>query len=114
MRGVHTFEDFSASHDHMPGSARTLRVSGVVVFSTGGWACRLQEAEGNTGTNQEMLSLDLILQPPAKGSSVTEVLTPHPVEWSLDDPAIDYRQVQFNIVGSDDVPPPVLDIDHPE
>ncbi len=98
----------------MPGSARTMRVTGTVVFRTGGWSCSLRPTEGNTGINTRMLSLDLVLQRP-DGDAVPEVLTPCDVEWSADDPAIEYEQVQFRVVGgTDDDPPPVIDVEHPE
>jgi hypothetical protein len=111
---VDHYEKFYASHDHMPGSEHTLRVTGTVVCRTGGCAAKLQEHEGNAGINPEMLHLDLILTAPQEGSAVTEVLTPVSLDWSIDDPQIDYGQVQFNVVGTDDKPPPVLDVEHPE
>lgn len=114
MEGVHAYEDFYASHNHMPGSDRTMRVTGTVVFLTGGWSCELRPTEGNTGINPQMLSLDLVLQSPPEGSAVPEVLTPCAVEWSVDDPPIEYQQVQFRVIGTDDEPPPVIDVDHPE
>jgi hypothetical protein len=114
VQGVHAYEDFYASHNHMPGSDRALRVTGTVVFVTGGWSCELRETEGNTGINPEMLSLDLVITPPADGVAVPEVLTPVQVEWSIDDPQTEYRQVQFRVVGTDDEPPPVIDVQHPE
>jgi hypothetical protein len=114
MKGVYEYKGFYASHNHMPGSGRRLQVSGTVVFITGGWSCSLRATEGNTGTNQNMLSLDLVLEPPEPGMMVPQVLTPCEVSWSVDDPAIDYRQVSFRVIGSEDEPPRTLDIDHPE
>jgi hypothetical protein len=98
----------------MPGSDRALRVSGSVIFVNGGWSASLKGTEGNSGINPKMLSLDLVLEPPANGSAVTDALTPCAVEWSIDNPPIDYEQVEFRIVGTEDEPPPVLDIEHPE
>ena len=112
MRGVHEYQDFHASHDHMPGGAKTMRVTGTVVFVTSGWSCNLREREGNTGINPQMLSLELVLTPPREGEPVLEVLTPCPVEWSVDDPAFEYQQVRFT-VNTDDEPPPVIGVDHP-
>jgi len=114
MQAVHAYEDFYASHDHMPGSARTMRVSGMVVFATGGWSASLRATEGNTGVNPKMLSLDLILEGPAGGDPATDVLTPCAVEWSVDDPSIEYQEIQFHVVGTQDDPPPVLDVEHPQ
>ena len=117
MQGVHAYKDFFASHNHMPGSDRALRVSGTVVFATSGWSCSLCPTEGNTGINPMMLSLDLLLMEPPPGTAVSEVLTPCPVEWSVVDPAIDYQQVQFRVLtvrASDDEPPPVLEVVHPQ
>lgn len=113
MQGVHAYEDFYASHNHMPGSSGALRVTGTVVFRTSGWSCSLRETEGNTGINPMMLGLDLILTEPSPDTVVTDVLTPCPVEWSVDDPSIEYEQVQFTVRGSDDEPPPILDVEHP-
>jgi len=114
MRGVHAYEDFYASHDHMPRSDRTLRVSGTVVFTTSGWSCSLRQTEGNTGINPTMLSLDLLLTEPPPDTPVMDVLTPCPVEWSVDDPAIEYQQVQFRVRGSEDEPPPTIEVVHPQ
>jgi hypothetical protein len=112
---IHAYEDFYASHDHTPGSERTLRVGGRVVFRSGGWGCRLRKTEGNTGINDRMLALDLVLDPPPEGAATTDALTPCEVEWSADDPPIEYAQVEFRLVGGeDDEPPPVLDVEHPQ
>jgi hypothetical protein len=111
---IHAYEDFYASHNHMPGSGRTMRVLGTVVFTTDGWSCDLRATEGNTGINPQMLSLDLVLEGPPEGSDVSEVLTPCKVEWTAEDPAIEYKQVEFRVIGSDDAPPPPIDVDHPE
>ena len=114
MKGVHEYKNFYASHNHMPGSSRSLRVSGTVVFITGGWSCSLRATEGNAGINPQMLGLDLVLEAPEPGTMVLEVLTPCEVAWNVDDPDIDYRQISFRVIGSEDEPPPILDIDHPE
>ncbi len=115
MQGVHAYEDFYASHDHMPGSDRTLRVTGTVVFRTGGWSACLQPTEGNTAINPQMLSLNLVITPPDEGAVTTDALTPVDVQWSVDDPQTEYEQVQFRVLGSpDDDPPPVIDVVHPE
>jgi hypothetical protein len=111
---VDHYEDFYASHDHMPGSDRALKVTGTVVFRTGGCTAELREHEGNPGINPLMLTLDLVLTAPPEGTAVPEVLTPVSVEWSVDDPPTEYRQVQFKVVGTDDEPPPVIDVEHPQ
>ena len=102
MRIVDHYEDVYASHDHMPGSDHVLRVTAAVVFKTGGCSAELHEHKGNTGINPAMLTLDLVLSPPPEGSAVAEVLTPTQVEWSVDTPAIEYREVQFHVVGTED------------
>jgi len=114
VRIVDHYEDFYASHNHMPGSAHAMKVAGTVVCSTDGCSAELREHEGNAGINPEMLTLDLVLNPPPEGTSVTEVLTPIPVEWAVADPEIEYRQVQFHVVVTEDDPPPVIDVEHPE
>lgn len=114
MRIVDHYEGFYAGHEHMPGSDHALRSTGTVVFSTGGCSAELKGHEGNTGINPEILALDLVLTPPPEGTAVTQALTPVPVEWSAADPEIEYRQVQFRVVGADDEPPPVIDVTHPE
>jgi len=116
MSGVHAYENFYASHDHMPGRNRTMRVSGTVVFATGGWSCDLRRTEGNTGINPRMLSLDLLLDPPDPGTGVPEVLSPCNVEWTEDDVSEEYEEVEFRIVGGTDEeePPPVIPVEHPQ
>ena len=115
MPGVHAYEDFYASHDHMPGKGGSMRVTGTVLFVTSGYSCDLTETQGNTGINPQMLSLDLHLKSPPEGAIVQEVITPCPVEWSVDDPEIEYQQVTFVVVGdTGDEAPPIIDVDHPE
>jgi hypothetical protein len=114
MQAVSTYEDFHASHNHMPGSDRAMGVTGTVVFRTGGWSCRLEAVEGNTGINPEMLRLNLILDGPSGSAGETDVLTPCPVEWSVPDPAIEYQHVEFRVIGTDDAPPETIPVDHPQ
>lgn len=114
MQVVDHYEDFYASHNHMPGSDRAVNVTGCVVFRTGGCSAELRSHEGNPGVNPQMLRLDLVITPPPDGTAVTEVLTPVPVEWSDADPQIEYLQVQFDVVGTDDEPPPIIDVEHPQ
>jgi hypothetical protein len=114
VRIVDHYEDFYASHNHMPGSGREMKVTGTVVCRTGGCSAELRDHEGNAGINPQMLALDLVLTGPDDGTAVTDVLTPIPVEWRVSDPAIEYREVQFFVVGTEDEPPPVIGVDHPE
>lgn len=86
-----------------------MRVTGTVVFRTGGWSCSLREC--NPGINPQMLCLELLFQPPAPGEPVTDALTPCSVEWAVDDPAIEYQQVQFRI-NTEDEPPATIDVEH--
>jgi hypothetical protein len=110
MQGVDHYEDFTAICDHMPGKAPTLRVSGTVWTSTDSWTCKLRATPGNTGSNQRMLSLDLVLTAPT--GVANEVIVPNPVEWS-EQPAYEYDQVHFRVVGTDDRPPDTIDVVHP-
>jgi hypothetical protein len=114
VQGVDHYEDFYASHNHMPGSDRAIKVTGTVVFRTGGYSAKLCPKEGNTGINPQMLALELEIDPPSEGAPTTDALTPVAVEWSADDPPIEYQQVQFFVVGTDDEPPPVLGVEHPQ
>ena len=117
MEGVESYEGFYAIHDHMPGSDRALRVGGTVVFRTGSWAAELRtrESSGNTGINPFILRLDLVITPPPEGAGVTQEITPVDLpEYRLEDPAIDYHEVHFAVVGTDDEPPERLIIQHPE
>lgn len=109
MTAVSEYQDFFASCNHMPGADERIRVTGPV-FTSGGWGAELRKSEGNTGINPEMLSLDLVLTEPSGPS--TDALETVPVEWSEDDPP-EYKQVQFRVVGTDDEPPPVIDVEHP-
>ena len=111
MDAVHEYQDFYASHDHMPGSQGTMRVLGVVVFRHGGWQAELRRTEGNTGINPRMLALDLVLTGPPGAS--TTALENVPVEWSEEN-ADEYEQVQFRVVGTTDEPPPVIKVGHPQ
>ncbi|MBA3618026.1 MAG: hypothetical protein H0W56_00210 [Acidothermales bacterium] len=114
MSGVHAYKDFYASHDHMPGRNRALRVTGTVVFTTGGWSCNLRRTEGNTGINPRMLSLDLLLDPPDPAAGVPKVLTPCDIEWTEDEVSEEYNEVRFRVVGAEEEPPPVIPVEHPQ
>ena len=115
MTGVERYEDFYAIHDHMPGSSRALRVGGTVVFTTGGWQAALREHQksGPTGINPFILYVDLVLTPP--DGPATQALTPVALdELRLEDPSLEYQEVHFKVVGTEDEPPERLDIEHPQ
>jgi len=117
MSGVQDYEGFYAIHNHMPGGDHALRVGGTVVFSTGGWsaALRAHESDGPTGINPFILYLELVLEPPGESTNVPQALTPVPLEeFKLEQPTLEYREVQFIIVGSDDEAPDRLQVEHPE
>ncbi|MBE2316793.1 hypothetical protein DVA67_012485 [Solirubrobacter sp. CPCC 204708] len=112
MSVVAHYEDFTAIHDHMPGSDGALRVSGTVVCRTDGCTAELRDYEGNPGINPRMLVLELALSGPEGGAA--EVLTPIPVEYVLSEPGLEYEQVEFRVSGTDDEPPPVVEVQHPQ
>ena len=111
---VDHYEDFYASHNHMPGSDRAMKVTGTVVCVSDGCSAELRRHGGNPGINPQMLRLDLHLTPPPEGTSVPQVLTPTAVEWSEPDAQIEYQQVDFTVVGTDDEAPPSIDVEHPQ
>lgn len=111
MSGVHEYEDFRANCDHMPGRGRKLKVGGTVVFRQGGWSARLEAREGNQGINDKLLHLNLVIDPAEYGP---DLITHFPLdEYQIDDPPIEYDQVEFHVVGSDDDPPEILEVEHP-
>lgn len=117
MAGVESYEGFYAIHDHMPGSDRALRVGGTVIFRTGSWSAELRphQRSGNTGINPFILYLELVIAPPLEGTGVTQVLTPLELpEYRLYDSPLDYKEVHFMVVGTDDEPPEPLIVQHPE
>jgi hypothetical protein len=111
MKIVESYDGFNASHNDMPGAGKTMQVTGTVVFRTGGCTCELRRTEGPTGINDRMLSLDLVMTPPE--GAATEVLTPCEVSWREDGVEIEYQQVEFRVVGTEDAPPPVIEVEHP-
>ncbi len=115
MRAVHAYEGFDAIHDHMPGADGALRVTGTVVFVQGGWTAELMPLGEPSGISQLMLTLDLALTGPPPGSGVPEVLTPVPVECTIERPEIEYREVAFRLSSdTEDDPPQTIDVVHPE
>lgn len=112
MQDVDRYEDFTAICDHMPGKPQTLRVSGSVWMRTGGWSCELRRTRGNTGINFRILSLDLVLTPP--GGVAPDAITCYPVAWKDEEPEIEYDQVKFRVVGTDDEPPEAIEVLHPQ
>jgi hypothetical protein len=116
MKGVGTYEDFYAICNHEPPETRhAVRVGGAVVFLESGWSARLERTEGNTGINPVMLHLDLILIPPPPDSSQADVLDRQDLEeWREAPPLREYQEVEFHVKGTDDDPPPVMKVQHPE
>ncbi len=112
MGDLFEYQDFQATHDHMPGKGKPMRVTGTVVFPTDGWTAKLEQIR--PGISPFMLRLALVVKRPDPGAPVAEVLTPVPVEWSESGVDIEYTQVDFTMVDSDAPPPPVLDVEHPE
>jgi hypothetical protein len=104
--------DWRADCDHMPGPGRDrdLRVGGTIRFRTDGWTAELTPTEGNTGSNQLMLHLDLVVTAP--DGPVNRVITDVPVEWHDESPAFDYDEVEFHRADAD--PPPRMKIQHLE
>jgi hypothetical protein len=111
MSAADEYRDFYAICDHMPGKDRVLRVGGTVICPTTGWSARLEPTEGNTGINQFMLHLDLVVTPPAPDTPVIEVRTPESAEWRQSPPALEYTDVEFH--RSDADPPPTIKVEHP-
>jgi hypothetical protein len=112
--GVFEYRDFVAIHDHMPGSDDELRVTGTVVFRTGGYSAQLRPLEGPGGINPKMLTLVLHIDPPGPDDMTTDALDPVPVQYTLSNPTIEYTHVDFRVEGTDDEPPPTLEVEHPQ
>jgi hypothetical protein len=111
VEGVYEYQELFANCDHMPGADRAIRVGGTVVFRTGGWSADLRESKDQPGINQFILHLDLVLDPPE--GAVTEVLTPVELpQFQIDDPEIEYEEVHFKVVGSEDKPPDPVTVVH--
>lgn len=106
------YQDFYAICDHMPEADRVLRVGGAVICPTTGWSAGLGPTAGNTGINQFLLQLDLVVTPPAPGTAVEDRLTPVQFEWRESPPAIEYQEVEFH--RDDTAPPPTIKVEHVE
>jgi hypothetical protein len=61
---VGTCHDWYASHNHMPGASKTLRVRGICTFPTSGYAVKLRRHVPQ-GINPNHLLLDKIVVPPS-------------------------------------------------
>jgi hypothetical protein len=107
------YQDFYAICNHMPGAERVLRVGGTVVAPTNGWTAELEEYSGQPSPNQFLLQLTLRVRVPT--GPVLEVLTPIELEeFRIEDPPIEYTQVEFHVEGASDIePPPVIEVEHP-
>jgi hypothetical protein len=75
--------DWYAWHDHMPGSAPTLYVTGTCTFNTSGYSAELKKSEPQ-GTNEKDLLMELVVHEPSPGDPVMEVITDVPVRYSED------------------------------
>jgi len=90
--------DWTAYHDRMPGKPPILRVDGTCQFRTDGCTATLKPRAGNTGINQFMLALDLVVTFPDSGAA--EVITDVPVHWELQTDLRD-DEVAIDLVGAD-------------
>jgi hypothetical protein len=81
MKVVASYESFTAIHDHMPGAANSLRVSGTVVFNQADCEGRLERGGGDASTNPYLLfRWNLYLTTPS--GPAAQVLTPQELTWS--------------------------------
>jgi hypothetical protein len=110
-----SYMDFYSHCDHMPGSARVLRVGGTVRYPSEGWTAILRATDGNTGVNPRMLHLDLVVTPPSGDTPVTRPVPEIPLdEFQIDAPAIEYEEVEFHLVGVEGDAPKNIDVLHTE
>lgn len=110
MQAVESYEDFYARR----GPEGPLVIGGTIIFSTGGWTGGLQarEGEGNTGINPFICFVNLVLTGPPAGTAATAALTPFELpEFKLERPELEYREVEFKVVGSEDAPPRRLSVE---
>jgi len=118
MSGSVEYREFYAICNHMPGADRVLRVGGTVVFPTSGWSAEItaHEHQGAPPFNPRVLELDLTVTAPADGVVVTRAETSLELEeYRVEDPALEYEQVHFYLVGreGEDGPGPI-EVVHPE
>lgn len=86
-----------------------------MVFRTSGWSAQLRPSddEGPKGINPFILYVDLVISPPSSDTGDSEVLTAIELEeLVIENPALEYREVGFNVVGTDDEPPARLTVEH--
>ncbi|MDQ2631879.1 MAG: hypothetical protein M3Y75_13035 [Actinomycetota bacterium] len=101
------YQGFYAICDHMPGADRVLRIGGTVVAPTGGWTAVLEEDDGLPPVNQFLLKLKLVVTEPQ--DAATEVITPIELnEHRIEDPSIEYDEVEFVFEGPDDIEGPAM------
>ena len=95
-----------------PGEPHRLRVTVSGQFSTGGCTATLTAREGNVGTGS-VLKLDLNLTGPDGPS--TQALTAFKATWpaeGVEPGGLDYSDVEFRVVGTDDEAPPLTHVEH--
>lgn len=113
MSGPIEYEGFYAVCNHMPGD-RVLRIGGTVVVPTSDWTVKLDPYKGQPPVTPFLLELDLTVTPPAGGAE--EVITRIELEEvRLENPALEYDEVQFNFSGPDGAEGPgTIKVEHPE
>jgi len=106
------YQDFYAICDHMPGADRVFRIGGTVVAPTGGWTATLEEDDGLPPVNQLLLKLKLVVTKP-QGVS-TKAITPVELnEHRIEDPPIEYDEVEFVFEGPDGIEgPETIKVEH--
>lgn len=115
MPGSVEYKDFYASCNDMPGADQVFRTGGTVVFPTSGWSARIgrHEQHGTGPINPLLLELDLTVTEPGNGDEVLDVITPLELEeYRIEDPAIEYQQVVFHLIGRDEEGPGTIEVVH--
>lgn len=88
--------EWTAFHDHMPGKAPTLRVSGTCTFDNSGWTVELTDSSKGTGS---VKMLDLVATSPSGISNPIVTDVPAHFEEETD---TEYTDVHVIVQGSDE------------
>jgi hypothetical protein len=96
--------DWYASHDHMPGSPKTLYVTGKCTFPTEGYSVELKPANPQ-GINPKIYLLNKIVHKPKDPAA--DVITTVDVRYE-EDTDTEYEQVQILPDGV------TIDVEHTE
>jgi hypothetical protein len=107
------YQDFYAICNHNSDEDRVLRIGGTVIAPNPGWTAELEEYRGLPPVVQTLFKVKLVVT--ESNGNVPQVITPIELpEYRVENPVLEYSQVEFVFEGPDDIEGPgAIEVEHP-